>query len=275
MNIKTIQDLFDTLEEMDFRDKHGDQFQKSLAYLAIKSLLTDRMSEQLPEDIFDKLPELRFLVKSTDEVLAEDKCLAEARRIIKNSIENRNNEQLHLGEIYNANERFVVSEENKNDPGIIVQRCIANNKRYQKNLLLNLIEKMTENQFQDFCTHISALQDFSYRYSGSWVAFAEPNDKENYKRLRYPMGGAIKRNYRYEAAHITAADELYLLNSAKIFLENQQDYDPNETLEVRPDGNAIMLLYGDIIHGIAGSGFTADEAFKDFMYTWFVFKILK
>jgi hypothetical protein len=64
---------------------------------------------------------------------------------------------------------IVITGNNLNLPGVIMQRSINENNIYDKELFIDIIRKMNYKEFKSFCDHVRKLQEFTDFNSGVWV----------------------------------------------------------------------------------------------------------
>jgi hypothetical protein len=145
--MQNLQELFDTLEAMGFVCNDTALLRDSNVYRALKEFREDRMSEKIPEKIIKR----RALDGDMSQYLTYEE-LEERLFVQKYEKEERPPRELDLWDemIYEASSLFVETDDNKHDPGVIIQKCLKGVNKYVRARFNEIIGNMTIIEFRGF-----------------------------------------------------------------------------------------------------------------------------
>lgn len=186
---------------------------------------------------------------------------------------------------------YPVTNENKNQPAIVMQECRNNESVYDKNKFINIISQMSDEDFSRFCNDTYKLQQFADTYNGlAAIYYNDELDETPFSS--WQMVNPLLNEIDTDVVFYDEPTEEELKNleeKVRNFIEIQPGYShqpldvfwrskPGKTIEVaffddneypisEPDN--VWVMYGkNVVEGITGIGLTCELAYQDFFSKW-------
>src|SRR5215831_10308037 len=93
---------------------------------------------------------------------------------------------------------MLIDDNNKNEPGAVVQLCRDKDKNYNKVKFLEIVYNMSEVHFVKLCNDIRKLQQFAETYHG--LSATDPSvvpeeNQNHYLEIKHPLIKEDERQY--------------------------------------------------------------------------------